>query len=241
MAKEAFLINPPRRRRRRHNPFGGGELIIAGANPRRRRRRYRLNDPDPGRRRRRRRHNPRRRAVIRHRPVLLQVSPTLWSRGPRSRSKRAGISINPRRRHRIGYRRRRYRRNPALRVSGFDFIRNLPLIATGAISATAQVAVPRYFKLDESSPMVQYGARAGVIAGGGYLLGRFAGTAYAYSWMLAGSAVLLADILKKYVFAEVFPGLVSGIGAYPMLSAYPSGGSTYALESDYSSVSNPYE
>lgn len=145
---------------------------------------------------------------------------------------------------------RRRHRNP-MQVAGFDFIKNLPLIATGAISATAQVLVPKYLGVETSSPMVQYGVKIGTIAGGGFVLGKYVGSQYAYSWMLAGSAVLLADILRQYVLGQFLPSMyptispISGIGAFPYqgerkaLSAYPGDG--YSLEGAYSEVTSPYD
>lgn len=114
--------------------------------------------------------------------------------------------------------RRRFRKNPAFTVGGFDFVKNLPAILTGAASAIAITAVPSAItslvNIDlTSNPLIKYGAQAGVVAGGGYAMAKYMGVAYAYSWILAGSAVVVSDILKTYVFKEVFP-FMSGFGAY---------------------------
>lgn len=126
-------------------------------------------------------------------------------------------------------RRRHYRRNPALTIGGFDFLKNAPLILTGALSAASLVIVPNFLKLSSTSPLVKYGVQAGVVVGGGYVTGKTLGSQYAYSWMLAGSAVVLADILQNYVFGALLPGSINltqaGFGAFPShygLSAFPN-------------------
>lgn len=145
---------------------------------------------------------------------------------------------NPRRR-RYG---RRARRNP-LRVAGFDFFRNMPMIAAGAASVIATAALPDYLGLTNKGPMYKYGAQIGTVVGGGFLIKKFLRKpAAAYAWMLAGSAVILADLLRQYVIGSWLPG-VSGYTAFP--SPYtPQVVTDFSQASDYGSMGafpSPYE
>ncbi len=247
MAIEPFLINPYRRRRNAPKKAKRRVKAVVAARSHRGRAKLHLGPA--------------------HRPVLYGSGST-WVRSMWSRSKAGGIKLNPRRRHRRSYRRnpgqlviaganprrhhrsrrRHFSRNPQLVVGGFDFMKNAPLIAVGGLSAVALVAIPHYFNLESKGTLINYGAQAGVVVGGGYLLGKSFGVQYAYSWMLAGSAVILADILRKYVLTSIFPSVfpsaagfgafpryapstrqISGLGAfsntgYDTLDVYPSGG-----------------
>lgn len=248
MAIEPFLINPyrSRRRARRNAPKKAKRRVRAVVAARTHRGRAKLH-LGPA-----------------HRPVLYG-SGSSWVRSRWSRSKAGGVKLNPRRKHHRRYRhnpgqlviagsnprrsrRRHFKRNPQLVVGGFDFMKNAPLIVVGGLSAVALVAIPHYFNLESKGTIVNYGAQAGVVVGGGYLLGKSLGVQYAYSWMLAGSAVILADVLRKYVLTSIFPTVfpsaagfgafpsrvastrqISGLGAfsntgYETLDVYPSGG-----------------
>lgn len=239
MATEPFLINPyrvNRRRRPRINaPKKSKKTTIALAAPKRVTRKKRgraklslgprhrpvlygtgsswIRSPwssskskgiklNPSRRKRSRKNAPRRfrRNVFRSNPGASMLI----------------AGANPFRKHSRS--RRRLRKNPAFTVGGFDFVKNLPAILTGAASAIAITAVPSAItslvNIDlTSNPLIKYGAQAGVVAGGGYAMAKYMGVAYAYSWILAGSAVVVSDILKTYVFKEVFP-FMNGFGAY---------------------------
>lgn len=235
MATEPFLINPYRshrfhsRRRKRNAPRKVEAAIVA-----------------PKRRKKSHRGRAKLHLGPMHRPVLYGTGSS-WVRSMWSKSKAGGVKLNPRRhpsrrsrhfRHNPGGslliaganpRRKHYRRNPALAIGGFDFLKNAPLILTGALSAASLVIVPNFLKLTSTSPLVKYGVQAGVIAGGGFLAGKALGAQYAYSWMLAGSAVVLADVLQHYVFGTLLPGNINltqqGFGAFPgyhALSAFPA-------------------
>lgn len=161
--KEPFLINPPKRlkglsRRFESFPYRYNFLF----NP------TKLESVSKKRRKTMAKRRVKTRSSRkRHRPVLYG-SGKKWSRGPHSLSRRAGISINPRRRTRRRvkrnsplmiaganpvrrrYRRNaprhrvaRYRRNPISGLGGpMDFGKNMPYIFTGALSATATAMVP---------------------------------------------------------------------------------------------------
>ncbi len=240
MAIESFLVNPYRSRRHRRN---APRKKTASRAKRRGRAKLHMGP--------------------RHRPVLYG-SGSSWSRSPWSRSRRAKIKINPRRRRRtsrsyrpnpIGsslmiaglnprHRRhsmRRFRRNP-LRVAGFDFFRNIPMIAAGAASVIATAAIPDYFGMTGKGPLYKYGSQIGVVAGGGYVISKFLKKpSAAYAWMLAGSAVILADLLRQYVIGSWLPS-VAGYTAFP--SPYvPQAVTDYSAASDYGvgAFPSPYE
>lgn len=248
MAIESFLVNPYRSRRRRRTLRNAPRKKTA--------------------RRARRRGRAKLHMGRRHRPVLYG-SGSVWSRSPWSRSHRAKIKINPRRRRRSARRRsyrrnpigsslmiaglnprrrrrsssRRFRRNP-LRVAGFDFFRNMPMIAAGAASVIATAAIPDYFGLTGRGPMYKYGSQIGVVAGGGFLIQKFLKKpSAAYAWMLAGSAVILADLLRQYVIGSWLPS-VAGYTAFP--SPYtPQVVTDFSASSDYGNglgaFPSPYE
>ena len=241
---EPFLINPPKKKRKKKavstarikhrpvlyssgrnrwsrgpksrsklagiqiNPFGG-ELALLGLNPRRRKRRKVVKLTMNPRRRRKTR------ARRRHRNPMGFL----------------GLGLNPRRRRRHGRKRRmgassrrrlsrKFHTNPALgmRMTGpMDLMNNLPLIATGALSAIATVSVPALTGIGVGNPMVKYGVQLATALGGGWVVGRFIGRNHGTVWALTGSAVVLADILKTYVL-----GGMLGLSAYPEdLSAFP--------------------
>lgn len=245
MAIESFLVNPYRSRRRRSYRFNAPRKAVKRKAKRRGRAKLHMGP--------------------RHRPVLYG-SGAVWSRSPYSRSRRRKIKLNPRRRRRSARRRsyrrnpigsslmiaglnprrrrrsaRRFRRNP-LRVAGFDFFRNIPMIAAGAASVIATAAIPDYFGMTGKGPIYKYGSQIGVVAGGGFLIKKFLKKpSAAYAWMLAGSAVILADLLRQYVIGSWLPS-VAGYTAFP--SPYvPQSVTDYSDASDYGvgAFPSPYE
>lgn len=221
MATEPFLVNPPRRHRRHgarsrmrlRNPFAEG-LAIVGGNPRHRR--HRRNAP--------KKRKSSTRIGSMHRPVFYASGPKRWSRGPKSRSRRAGIKVNPRRRH---------RRNPAIAAGGpLDIMGNLPYIATGAISAIAVVAVPSLTGMGVKGPIYKYGTQVATAIGGGIVVGKFVGKSHGAVWALVGSAVIVADIVKTYLLSSLGLSDALGLNDYN-LEAFPAAGmQDYNLE-DY--------
>ena len=238
MATESFLVNPYRSKRRR-------SLRMFG------------NAPRKAKRKAKRRGRAKLHMGPRHRPVLYG-SGNLWSRSVYSKSKARKIRLNPRKHRKLSrnpigslmiaganprrrHSMRRFRRNP-LRVAGFDFFRNIPMIAAGAASVIATAAIPDYFGMTGKGPMYKYGSQIGVVAGGGYVISKFLKKpSAAYAWMLAGSAVILADLLRQYVIGSWLPS-VSGYTAFP--SPYvPQSVTDYSDASDYGvgAFPSPYE
>jgi len=105
----------------------------------------------------------------------------------------------------------RGRRNPPgagiLTFGGFDFVAMLPLITTGALSATATVSVPAFLPFTMQGPFFKFGAQAATVIGGGMLVGMVLDRRHATVWTLTGGAVILADLLREWVFKPM--GLLS--------------------------------
>lgn len=228
MATEPFLVNPPRRRRRfgarrrfsLRNPFAEG-LAIVGGNPR-------------GRRRARRNAPKKRRGRAKmHRPVFYEAGPKRWSRGPRSRSRKAGIRVNRAR--------RRMRRNPAVAAGGpLDIMGNLPYIATGAVSAIAVTAVPALTGMSARGPIFKYGTQVATAIGGGIVVGQFVGRSHGAVWALVGSAVIVADVVKTYLLGSLGLSGLLGVDDYN-LEAFPETAyGDYRLE-DYGQNEEEFE
>lgn len=159
----------------------------------------------------------------------LQVT---WKNAPRRRKRHnrarrrnfgelAVVGGNPRRRH--------YKRNPALSIGGLQIKKNLPFVATGAVSAIAVTFVPAITGLSAKGPIYKYGAQLATAIGGGMLVGKFVGRSHGTVWMIVGASVVLADVLKTYVLTGL------GLSDY-MLEAFPDSGeeemSAYEME-DY--------
>jgi len=87
-----------------------------------------------------------------------------------------------------------------------DLMQNMPYFLTGALSATAVVAVPAMTGL-ATTPAMKYGVQAAVAIGGGILVGQFAGKTHGSIWAITGGAVILAEVLKDFVFKPM--GLLS--------------------------------
>lgn len=237
--KKATRKAAPKRRKKR----------AASAAPRKRRKSTRA-VAVPRKRRRKTTKRVARKRTRRSRKVKVSVGRRVAKHGVRSvrinrprRRKRRNPALmvagaNPRRR-RYG---RRTRRNP-LRVAGFDFFRNMPMIAAGAAAVIATAVMPDYLKLTDKGPLYKYGAQIGTVIGGGFLIKKFLKKpAASYAWMLAGSAVILADLLRQYVIGSWLPS-VSGYTAFP--SPYtPQIVTDYSAASDYGSMGafpSPYE
>ena len=216
----------------------------ATAAPKRRRKSTRTVAP-----KRRKKRVTKRKRTRRSRKVRVTVGKRVAKHGvrsvrinrPRRRRRNSALMVagsNPRRRSS-----RRYRRNP-LRVAGFDFMRNMPIIFAGAASVIATTAIPDYLNMTGKGPLYKYGTQIGVVAGGGYLISNLLKKRSAgYAWMLAGSAVILADLLRQYVIGSWIPSLAgSSYTAFP--SPYvPQAVTDYSESSDYGvgAFPSPYE
>ena len=150
--------------------------------------------------------------LTRHRPIFYQTAAKKWTRSPRSKSKIAGVMVNPHpglmvagaNPYRVK-RRRSVRKNPVIALGGpMDFARNMPYLFTGALSATAVSVVPAVL-----APMVgkilpgNMGTMASkllVTVGGGYVINMvMPKKGHGAVWALVGSGIILADVLKEYV------------------------------------------
>ena len=207
MAAEPFLINPAKKRRRVRRRK---KAVVVRA--RKRRRRTVILAPKTTRKYRRKK----RRAAVRskRKRVIYQVGPKTWTRRSPAKRKRAYL-VNP-----VGQelliaganrpkrrRRRSYRRNPAVTLGGpMDIMKNVPYIMTGALAATATIAVPAMTGLG-MTPMTKYGVQAAVALGGGMLVEQIAGRGHGSVWAITSGAVILADVLREYVFVPM--GLLS--------------------------------
>lgn len=234
------------RRRLRDNPLGG-EVMILGLNPvsrrsRKRRlkrklktiRRFSLMNP---RRRRRRKatHNARRRRSMR-----LHDNPRHRRRRAKHNARRRRsyrMHDNPRRRrarrHDNPRRRRSLRHNPALSLSSVKHI--LPLAVTGGASIIVTNIAPGIVGIQNQ--WARYGTQAAVALVGGVAVDKVVGREHGLVWAVSGVAVVVADLLQKYVLSRVLPVaapavagfdgmgyLNDGAGymdAFPGMSAYP--------------------
>lgn len=264
MGTEPFLINPLPRKIRRipkfklkryrkmvrkrladaefkrrgilRNPLGG-ELMILGLNPKRKRRskisrRLSLMNPRRRRRARKAKHNARRRRGMRLHDNRRRRR---LSANPRRRRRSYRMNDNPkhkRRRTRRNPVRRGFRGNPALSIAGIKHI--LPLAVTGGASIIATGLVPSLIGMQ--SQWTRYGAQAATALIGGYAVDKFAGREHGLVWAVSGVAVIVADVLQRYVVSRVLPVApagVSGIGYMDegnYMDAFPSGMDAYPGE-----------
>lgn len=125
--------------------------------------------------------------------------------------RRARFGFNPRRRHRIRYRsnrRRHYRRNP----DGLALTKPMtwvPYLVTGGLSAVVTGFAPRLLG-PAVTPMMAYGVQGAVAIAGGLGLPMVGlRPAHGLVWFLVGGAVILADVVSRYLM----PAL--GLAAYP--------------------------
>jgi hypothetical protein len=227
------------RRGIRRNPLGE-EVIIVGANPirggerkmARRRRRRRMFDN--ARRRRRRAYRMRDNVRRRRRARRMYANPRRRRRVRRYRRYRDNAWFGESARHataaRRGWRRRRrLRSNPVRRRRG-RFLRDnpatiggtvkkvLPLAITGGASIIATNLTPGLVGV--TSPWTRYGVQAATALAGGWAVGRFVGREHGVVWTVTGAAVIVADLLQKYVLRGILPGL-SGFGEEYELDAFP--------------------
>ena len=152
---------------------------------------------------------------------------------------------NPRRRRRSS---RRMRRNPVGIGSLTGTVRSvLPLAITGGASIIATNITPGLVGV--TSPWMRYGVQAATAFGGGWAVGKFIGKQHGVVWAVTGTAVIVADLLQKYVLRGILPGL-SGfgedeydMGAFPYqetMGAFP-GESTIGAYPTYDVGAYPYE
>lgn len=208
--QEPFLINPPKRHHRRNrvrkhhrNPFGES-LMIAGANPFR-----------GGHRR--------------HRGLFGRNS-FFGHAGAHSKATKKGdrkFKRNARRKH-------YYRRNPASMVQniiGYDFLGNLPMLATGAASLIATTGMPGFLNM-QNVAWKKYGIEAATIIGGGFAIRKFAKSSkHSTAWIIGGSAAILAELIRTYVLPMI-PGMAAFKG-FDYAVGTPAYGPGYSGVGDY--------
>lgn len=252
MAKEAFLINPVRgkkrksttrskkkatgrsRRRMSYNPIGE-EVMIMGLNPRRGRRRT-------TKRKRKRRNSYMKNAWFgqskRHATAAKKGHSKRKRKYSTKRKRRRNpiMKSNPVRRRKRYTKRRRYRRNPAgvrsLRLGGFNVTKMLPLFLTGGLSAIATTMAPN--TLGMVTPATRYGSQAAVGLIGGIIINNAVGKEHGTVWFVTSGAVIVSDMLQKYVLPRVLPG--GAMSAFPYedtaVGAFPEYGADYGDEDD---------
>ena len=110
------------------------------------------------------------------------------------------------------------RRNPVLslglgRIAGVNIRNLLPLAFTGGASVVATTIAPRVVGV--VNPWAQYGVQAAVGIGGAAVINKTVGRDHGMAWAIASGAVIVADLLQKFVLSRVLPQYVSGIDAFP--------------------------
>ncbi|HDK42885.1 MAG TPA: hypothetical protein ENG87_05880 [Candidatus Pacearchaeota archaeon] len=197
MAREPFLINPPKRGVRRRSKRKTVSI----------KRRKRVTSSKS------------------IRPVLYKTGRKTYSRSRFSRTKRAGISINPigeevlivganpvapvRRRKRgkirkiVKRRRRRsYRYNP-VSLGGFNLKKPMSLLMPVLIGVGAKMATERVPNMvNISKPFPRFGVQLAMAVGGGILLQKPLGKNNAAIWAIVSGVTAVSGLLDEFVFKQ---------------------------------------